>query len=73
MNKDELWAIYAAKNPKFNDPDAEITLKASGIKKLFEQTWDMAHEQGMANGHVLEQEAPSTKPYHPFFGRMFGR
>lgn len=54
MTKEELWKVYCDKNPKFADSEAQITLTARGIKKLFEQTYDTAHTRGIANGRALE-------------------
>lgn len=48
MTKDELWDAYCARNPQFNEPGKQITLTSDGIKKLFEQTWDIAAEEAEA-------------------------
>ena len=53
MKKEDLWKIYCSKNPKFEDDDAQITFTGRGLKKLFEQTYDAAHTQGVANGKAL--------------------
>jgi hypothetical protein len=45
MKKSQLWKIYVAKNPSFAG-DGNITMSARGLRKLFEQTWDFAYEQG---------------------------
>jgi hypothetical protein len=45
VKKSELWKIYTAKNPSF-DGDGKITMSARGLRKLFDQTWDYAYEQG---------------------------
>lgn len=45
MKKSELWKKYAAKNPSFNG-DGNITLSARGLRKLFDQTWDIAFFEG---------------------------
>jgi hypothetical protein len=45
MKKSQLWKIYVAKNPSFAG-DGNITMSARGLRKLFEQTWDYAYEQG---------------------------
>lgn len=42
MKKQKLWDIYVKKNPRFNEPDAVISLTARGLKKMFDQTWDIA-------------------------------
>jgi hypothetical protein len=45
MKKSQLWKIYCAKNPAF-ERDGNVTLSTRGLRKLFEQTWDYAYEQG---------------------------
>jgi hypothetical protein len=45
MKKSQLWKIYCAKNPAF-ERDGNVTLSTRGLRKLFEQTWDLAYEQG---------------------------
>jgi hypothetical protein len=45
MTKKQLWAAYTAKNPSF-DGDGNVTLSAAGLRKMFNQTWDIAFEQG---------------------------
>lgn len=42
MNKEQLWKLYCDKNPQFADPDKSIRMKSSMVRKLFDQTWDMA-------------------------------
>ena len=78
MTKQDLWAAYVAKNPSFNG-DGNVTMSAAGLKKLFEQTYDKAHEAGVKNGKALEQmknqKAEKEKPDDPMsdlFGSMFG-
>lgn len=46
MNRDELWKIYVAKNPQFSEEDSRFTMTGAGIKKLFDQTWEMAEKHG---------------------------
>jgi hypothetical protein len=45
MKKSQLWKIYTAKNPSFAG-DGNITMSARGLRKLFDQTWDLAYEHG---------------------------
>lgn len=45
MTKEELWGVYCSKNPSFKNPDAKITLTSRGLKKLFDQTWEMAQKK----------------------------
>ena len=52
MKKSQLWKIYVAKNPSFAG-DGNITMSARGLRKLFDQTWDLALHEGEE-----ENEAP---------------
>lgn len=45
MSRDELWRKFAERNPSFNG-EGSVTLSASGLRKLFRQTWDFAYEAG---------------------------
>lgn len=45
MKKSQLWKIYVAKNPSFAG-DGNITMSARGLRKLFDQTWDLAYHEG---------------------------
>jgi hypothetical protein len=56
MTKKDLWAQYVAKNPTFAG-DGIITMTASGIRKLFEQTYDRAHDQGLENGKAIQKNS----------------
>ncbi len=52
MKKSQLWKIYVAKNPAF-ERDGNVTLSTRGLRKMFDQTWDLAYEEGEP-----EHEAP---------------
>jgi hypothetical protein len=65
MTRQKLWNIYAAKNPSFNG-DGEVTLKASGLKKLFEQTWDAAFQAGQDKNKTTDRGAE-------LFNQLFGK
>ena len=52
MKKSQLWKIYVAKNPSFAG-DGNVTMSARGLRKLFDQTWDLAFYKGED-----EHEAP---------------
>ena len=45
MKKSQLWKIYCAKNPAF-ERDGNVTLSARGLRKMFDQTWDLAIHEG---------------------------
>ena len=67
MSAEELWAIYCAKNPQFADDDARFSMTGRGLKKLFRQTWDEAHRQGVANGRALAALDAKKNPVDSFF------
>lgn len=54
MERHELWAAYVAKNPQFNGA-GNVTLSASGLRKMFEQTWERGRENGFANGKAYAE------------------
>jgi hypothetical protein len=56
MGKTDLWKVYADKNPSFKG-DGNVTMSAAGLRKLFDQTWDHAHEQGVRNGRIIQKVA----------------
>ena len=58
MKKSQLWKIYVAKNPSFAG-DGNITMSARGLRKLFDQTWDLAYEEGEP------EHEPSPQPENP--------
>jgi hypothetical protein len=45
VKKSQLWKIYVAKNPSFAG-DGNITMSARGLRKLFDQTWNLAFHEG---------------------------
>ena len=45
MKKSQLWKIYVAKNPSFAG-DGNVTMSARGLRKMFDQTWDLAIHEG---------------------------
>lgn len=55
MSKDELWQLYVRKNPGFLTDGASFT--PDGLRKFFDQTWDVAHGRGIENGRALEKDA----------------
>lgn len=60
MNKEALWKIYITKNPHW--VTGNVTLTPDGLRKLFEQTFDTAHKQGVENGKAIANRAKSSKP-----------
>ena len=53
MTKKELWKIYSKRNPSF-DGEGNVTLSATGLRKMFETTWEVAMHDG--------EEEPIPKP-----------
>lgn len=71
MTKEELWSIYAQRNPSFNGTEP-VTLTPAGLKKLFEQTWDHAYEAGADDAEGIEPKygsSPASELYEKIFGR----
>lgn len=70
MTQQELWSAYCARNPSF-DGSGEVTMTASGLKKLFDQTWQLAYAAGEAN----EKERSARLTHEPggaLFEQFFG-
>ena len=59
MTKRELWNKYVERNPSF-DGDGNVTLSARGLRKMFDQTWDIAFEFGETEFGEMNE-----KPYIP--------
>ena len=76
MTKKELWNKYVSRNPSFAG-NGKVTMSADGLKKLFDQTYERGHEQGMANGRALEQargpQQANSNPFEQMFGGKFKR
>jgi ligand-binding SRPBCC domain-containing protein len=75
MKQEDLWAAFVAKNPSFLTNGASFT--AAGLKKFFDQTWEHAHRQGVANGKaVMQNEVDALKKKAKvggLFGDIFGK
>jgi hypothetical protein len=50
MTESELWEAYSARNPSFANEEGTVTMSASGLRKLFKQTWSIAHDSGYRRG-----------------------
>jgi hypothetical protein len=57
------------KNPRFEGKDATLTFTAAGLKKFFDQTYDMGYKQGKEDGMSLSRPSPSTPD---LFSQIFG-
>ena len=74
MNQEELWSAYCARNPSFAS-DGEVTMTANGLKKLFEQTWRIAYEAGVASEKERDSrltDEPSSASFEELF-RKYSR
>ena len=54
MRKEEVWAAFVKGNPGWLSEGARLSPK--GIRKVFDETWRLAHDLGVANGRALEME-----------------
>jgi len=72
MTQSDLWSIYTTKNPTMGTDDSTpITLTSRGLKKLFDTTWEQAHEVGFENGKAYAK-AHESKPMDNLFNDLFG-
>jgi len=69
MNKQELWVIYVSRNSSF-EGEGHVTLSKNGLKKLFEQTWDKAYQEGLKDGSRGNSSRPTPMP--DVFKDIFG-
>ena len=73
MTRDDLWAIYVAKNPKMGlNDDTHITLTSRGLKKLFDTAWERAHDAGFENGKAYTKAQDKASPMGDLFNDLFG-
>jgi hypothetical protein len=61
MTKQQLWSKYVDKNPSF-DGLGTITMSARGLRKLFNQTWDVAFESGLKQEFEDDDEDEYPEP-----------
>lgn len=73
MTSAELWEAYATRNPLF-DGEGQVTLSASGLRKLFNQTWSIAHDSGYRRGlrEGVERTKRDSAPPPDLFNQIFG-
>lgn len=67
MTKDELWSAYVDRNPSFAG-EANITLAASGIRKLFDQTWEIAYKTGLEKGAAFSDKLEDAGLFNEMLG-----
>jgi hypothetical protein len=76
MTRDELWDAYALRNPSFKG-DGQITMSASGLRKLFQQTWSIAYDSGRNAGlreNALRETSKATSIFEgEIFEKFFGK
>ena len=61
MSKQELWSKYVERNPSF-DGLGTITMSARGLRKMFNQTWDVAFESGFNQEFDDDEENEYPEP-----------
>lgn len=71
MKRSALWKIFTDNNPSFLG-SGTVTMSAAGLRKLFDQTYEIAHTQGFANGKAFAEMRASQQPDTSLFGRIFG-
>ena len=69
MTKEQLWKIYSDRTPSFNGSD-RISMSAAGIRKMFEQTWEIAYQAGIED-HVPQERMSPPPGFEDLFG--FGK
>jgi hypothetical protein len=81
MTKKEVWKAYVKRNPSFNG-DGKITMSARGLRKMFDNTWEMAYEAGF-NQECEDDEVDysgdnysklsGNDTFNHIFGTIFGK
>lgn len=72
MTSTELWEAYSTRNPSF-DGEGQVTLSAAGLRKLFNQTWSIAHDTGYRRGLREATTRATARPEPPaIFRDIFG-
>lgn len=66
MTREELWRRSAERNPHWLSKGASLT--PNGVKRLVEQTYDIAHAHGVENGKALARSERQS-----IFEQIFGR
>ena len=67
MTKKELWKIYSKRNPSF-DGEGNVTLSASGLRKMFETTWEVAMYDGEEEPTYKQPSSPNVDALKQIFG-----
>ena len=81
MTKKEVWKAYVKRNPSF-DGDGNVTMSARGLRKMFDNTWEMAYESGF--NQECEDDEPDYRgdtysklsgndTFNSIFGTIFGK
>ena len=66
MERTELWNAYCARNPSF-EGGGTVTITADGLKKLFDQTYTMAYEEGKKDAPTPEAPKHTGYPFGDIF------
>lgn len=72
MTKRELWNKYVERNPSF-DGDGNVTLSARGLRKMFDQTWEIAFDSGAMDDepYVPPKDVEIPESFKNIFGGIF--
>lgn len=54
MKKEELWIVYVTRNPQF-EGEAPFRITPAGLRKLFDQTWDVAEKTERDSKSLFEE------------------
>ena len=57
----QLWEVYVSKNPHWENDN--ITLTPTGLKKLFEQTYDIGYKNGVETTERKAKIEKATDAY----------
>ena len=60
MQRNELWQYYVSKNPSF-EGEGTVTMSKSGLKKLFETTYDQGFDYGKVVAQVVADKKKKTE------------
>jgi hypothetical protein len=61
MTREELWVVFAKRNPALLGDGAEpVTLRRRGLKKIFDAAYDAGREEGRGFGELKDRDLPDA-------------
>lgn len=69
MKEPELWRIYVARNPSFEERET-ITLKAWSLRKLVSESYRIGYEEGVSDAKKTQA---GEKMYNDIFNSIWGK